>query len=336
MENGLIVQPSHGSCIPVSETAPATADLGMGTTMDYTFLVQTLTCAKQVHVLGFTVGDLKTAIKRQFGIPVFEQSIVYNTKVGPVALNCDDSVLLHQRFLGEELALTRRVDPRSKEAKESAFLQALVACRFNEAKEIIGAELKGGASINPDCIHSGRSEIWPRAVECPTSYRHPALIVAVMAGFENAFKTDNDVDGLHVFMSHEAEICELVELLIQRGANVNAMGNETLTHQTPLKGSKSFVTRNKTPLCAAVQRGSPHLVRMLLDAKANPNHTAETDSTSGLKWQLKPESFGQVISNGSLAPRDVEDPRNQYAEEILEMLVMRRCCMAVEQSPKLR
>merc|ERR1711990_1015537 len=117
-------------------------------------------------------------------------------------------------------------------------------------------------------------------------------------------------------MSREAEVCEVVELLIQRGANVNAMGEERLI-RLPVG---DYITHKKTPLCAAVQRGSPSLVRLLLNAKANPNHTVETDSRSGARWQLKPESFAQEISNGLLVPRNAEDPRNQFLEEILEML----------------
>eukprot|EP00928_Gymnodinium_smaydae_P017367 TRINITY_DN16635_c0_g2_i1.p1 TRINITY_DN16635_c0_g2~~TRINITY_DN16635_c0_g2_i1.p1 ORF type:complete len:367 (+),score=18.93 TRINITY_DN16635_c0_g2_i1:148-1101(+) len=126
------------------------------------------------------------------------------------------------------------------------------------------------------------------------------------------------------WMAHEDEVCDIVALLIQMGADVNATGDEDLDCES----AGTMEIRGKTPLCAAVQRGSPKLVRMLLEAKADVNHTASGSSAAygpddrnpfgpGV---LKAESFLGCIRNGSVGKREASDPRKQHDKRILHLL----------------
>merc|ERR1711865_901932 len=105
-----------------------------------------------------------------------------------------------------------------------------------------------------------------------------ALVVAMMAGLEEALRYSSvNVDKLQASMAREKEVCEVVELLIQKRADVNAVGGDALSSNSARFGgiTRSPISHQKSPLCAAVQRGSPTLVRMLLDAKADPAHTID-------------------------------------------------------------
>lgn len=305
------------------------------------FAVQTLTDAKQVCVFGETLGHLRSAIKEQFDIPCFQQKLMYiPTEGDSIALHGDDSELMREKpglLDAKALVLSRQVDPRYKTEKETAFLEALAACHFAEAKEML--EEASGVAIDPNCIlkrhitdgftrshadHSSFATYAERRVcigvtECARSYRHPAITVAMIAGLEYAVKALRcNPDAIQEWMSHEEEVCEVVALLIDQGADVNATGEENLDAESA--GCPSV--DGKSPLCAAIQRGSPTLVRMLLEAKADPNHTVVL---GGSAWgpgpgAQKPVAFLNEICNGSMSRRSPQDPRNQYRTEILELL----------------
>merc|ERR1712039_232146 len=81
--------------------------------------------------------------------------------------------------------VARQVDPRFKTEKETAFLEALVACRFGEAKEILQSS---GVTIDPNCVHRHRISVRVAVTDCPCSYVHPALTVAIQAGLEHAVR----------------------------------------------------------------------------------------------------------------------------------------------------
>merc|ERR1712100_698666 len=139
-----------------------------------------------------------------------------------------DTVLLKEKaglLQANELMLSHQVDPRFKMEKETAFLEALVACRFDVAKDILESS---GVTIDPNCVHKRTLNERIAVTECPYRYAHPALTVAMMAGLENAVRCLRcDPEKVQVFMSREKELCEVVELLIQKGADVNALGDET-------------------------------------------------------------------------------------------------------------
>lgn len=294
------------------------------------FEVQELSTTKHIEVLGEKLGDLRSAIKLQFDIPSFEQKIMY-THAGfwnySIELQGDDSVNLKEK-LGlmdsKMLFLSRQVDPRYKMEKETAFLEALVACRFVEAKDILQSS---GFSIDPNCVHKYHKRTSGQFGSFGSmSYAHPALTVAIQAG--NAPGGPETVAIRTSSMSKEKELCEIVELLIQRGADVNGTGEETEDCQS----GGAPTAHDKTPLCAAVERGSPTLVKILLDAGANPDHThrysgsayTETDLHGLGNGVCKPESWLGSLGNGSVLPishflfRD--DPRRQYSDEILALL----------------
>jgi hypothetical protein len=54
--------------------------------------------------------------------------------------------------------------------------------------------------------------------ECPSWYKHPELTVSVHAGLEIAAKGN--------VLADTDDVCEVVRLLIDMGADVNAVGEE--------------------------------------------------------------------------------------------------------------
>merc|ERR1711953_1490842 len=89
----------------------------------------------------------------------------------------------------------------------------------------------------------------------------------------------------------DTHIAEIVQMLIERGADVNATGEEDLA----LDSDEGFQTmKSKTPLCAAVQRRSPRLVRLLLDNGADQNICAGVNSEIHiLDWLPDEGRFGR-------------------------------------------
>lgn len=291
-----------------------------------TFDVQSLSDTKQVEVRGETLGDLRLAVKSQFDIPTFEQQVLYSPDgAEPVALSGDDSVLLTEKeglIDTKLLQVARQVDPRFKMEKETAFVEALAARRFEEAKGILESS---GVTVDPNCVHRASFQERIAVTECPRTYTHPALTVAIMAGLEHAVRcSSSDADQIQKFMSNEKELCDVVQLMIEKRADVDATGEEV----QDCESAGCPGVHGKTPLCAAVQRGSPRLVRMLLDAKADPNHEMKYDSAAYGPdrnnplgpGNLKPESWLSEISNGFVHERNCGDPRNQFNGQILAML----------------
>merc|ERR1712224_132787 len=99
--------------------------------------------------------------------------------------------------------------------KETAFLEALVACRFGEAM----AELDSSAGrvIDPNCVYNFRaSEGSYSACEAPKEYSCPAISVAMLAGLPvGGFWSQSEkyLEGLHTWLAYEPQVQEVVEFL---------------------------------------------------------------------------------------------------------------------------
>jgi len=304
-----------------------------------TYSAQHLADEKEIQVRGESLGDLRAAIRFVFGIPSFEQTISFSVAAGQfVEVRGDDTVLLAEKaglLEATQLRISQQVDPRYKLEKETAFQEALLARRFQEAKDILSSS---GIPIDVNCIHTYRIpsttfQTGPHRIavtECPCKAAHPALTVAIQAGLEHCVHfLRADSEKVRKFMSQEEEVAELVQLLIEKRADVNATGDETQDAES----NGAPTVHGKSPLAAAIQRGSPMLVKVLLDAKADPNHQMKYDScASGIDKQnpfgpgvLMPESWLDEVSNGSVHARgNKEDPRNQHREEILALLTAAR------------
>lgn len=273
-----------------------------------------------------TLGDLRKEIKMKFGIPSFEQHILYRSGDGQAVVESDDSVLLRERpelLDVKDIMLVRQLDPRHKMEKETAFFSALTACHYEDAMDILESS---GVAVDPNCVHKHTIPQFDHTshTESAKYYTHPALTVAIQAGLEHAtglrgmhktFAGFDAVGGplkMQAFMDRDKEVCEVVKLLIDKRADVNAVGDE----QEDCDSGCMPTRHDKTPLCAAVQRGSPALVRLLLDARANANHTMQYDRGP----ILTPESWLNNISFGSVTPWRENDPRRKNQQEILDML----------------
>ncbi len=153
--------------------------------------------------------------------------------------------------------------------------------------------------------------------------------MAIQAGLEDAVESLKcDPAKIRTFMSQENEVGELIQLLIDKQADVNATGEEN----QDCESAGAPTVHGKSPLAAAVQRGSPTLVKMLLDARADPNHEMKYDSSA---WGpdkgnpfgpgvLRPESFLDELCNGSVRLRKPLDPRYENKETILALLTAAR------------
>mmetsp|Transcript_42935 Transcript_42935/g.110668 ORF Transcript_42935/g.110668 Transcript_42935/m.110668 type:complete len:347 (-) Transcript_42935:233-1273(-) len=294
-----------------------------------TYMVQNLAFEKKVQVRGESLGDLRAAIRQEFGIPSFEQNILFSAADGQfVEVQGDDTVPMAKKaglLEATQLMIERRVDPRYKMEKETAFKEALVARRFAEAKDILASS---GITIDVNCIHMYLPPGGNQSVtESPYKCAHPALTVAIQAGLEDAVRANRtDPVKIRIFMSQENEVGEVIQLLIEKQADVNATGEEV--QDAGSAGAPDV--HGKSPLAAAVQRGSPMLVKMLLDAKADPNHEMKydilyqkEDGPFG-RGVLRPESWLDKVCNGSVHPRDATDPRNENKEAILALLTAAR------------
>ena len=212
----------------------------------------------------------------------------------------------------------RRPEDANISSAMTAFAQALEEQRMEEAKDLAG-------KIDPNSVlnhtFGSRHYYAIRCTECPSSYKHPALTVTIQAGLEKAVRSRTNMEA---WMSGEDAVLDLAKLLIERGAKVNATGTEEQNCESA--GCPSV--HGKTALCAAIQRGSPKLVKLLLDAHADANHKHKYDESA---WGpdtrnpfgpgvLKPESWLSSPSNGSVCRPDGNDPRNANSEEILTML----------------
>lgn len=296
----------------------------------FAFKVQSMGACSSVEVRGGSLGDLRKSIQDSFGVPPFEQSLQFKHGDNFTPLLGDDSVRIQEKpglVNSEVLILVRQLDPRFKMEKQTAFLDALVARRFRDAEDILTSS---GACIDPNYVL--RQRVNGRAVtECPVHYSHPAMTVAIQAGLEDAICFSRcDAQKMSAFMSQEEEVAKVVQLLIKMNADVNASGDET----QDCESAGSPTVHNKTPLCAAVQRGSPALVRLLLDARADPSHTHQYDGAAygPDRWNplgpgvLKPESWLRDICNGSVTERrERNDPRAANHAEILQLLREAEC-----------
>lgn len=289
--------------------------------------VQTLTDSKDVEVEGKerTLGALRAAVQNAFDIPPFEQRLDLKLPSGSfTTLKGEDYIKLPCEGAadGLEIVLTRVRDPRYKTEKETAFIDALVAGQYDKAKEVL---VSSGAKIDPNCRHSQRISESVAVTEVPFAYVHPALTVAVQAGLEKCIGFWNPKPAeLAAWMAREDDVCEIVRLLLEMEADINASGDE----QQDCESAGCPEVAGKTPLCAAVQRGSPKLVRMLLDAKADPDahHTYQQSAWGADRrnpfgpGEMRPESWLGTPCNGSVDPGPKQCRRGQYHDEILGML----------------
>lgn len=301
------------------------------------FKVSMLSDSKMVDLNSSKVGDLRAAVQDAFEIAPFEQNLTFQSPSGDfVPVTADDSVLLTEIGLvgGEELYLTRQVDPRFKMEKETAFLEALAACRFEEALQILESS---GVTVSPDCVRTfrctGREEDPNREPgeqeyhrwcgegqyafgEDPCAYTYPALTVAMIAGTPRVNAHPSITDAVTVaharkHVAREPQVVEVVKLLIAKKANVNATGEEDHDGGSWARSAP----QGKTPLCAAVQRGSLTLVQLLLEAGADPKH----EVTMGSKKLTAADFVNEVVLD-SVNARHSSDPRIAQKEDILKLL----------------
>mmetsp|Transcript_24607 Transcript_24607/g.69159 ORF Transcript_24607/g.69159 Transcript_24607/m.69159 type:complete len:440 (+) Transcript_24607:79-1398(+) len=216
-----------------------------------------------------TLRDLQAVLHSVFGVPPFEQ----------ILLNEDGAIVLGDgRFddtrpvgsvpklgSGASLMLLRRLDARPQAEKNAALVSALREGKLEEAMNVLDSN---GAAVDPNCVgsfaHDGPGFLTggPGARDYGDirSARMPALCMAVMA--RCTWCPAGEVTGE---LADDASVVRMVERLLAMGASVDELQDEVLTC-----GSWPEEVASKTALYLAVQTRSVALVRLLLDAGADP------------------------------------------------------------------
>jgi len=195
-----------------------------------------------------------------------------------------------------------------------------------------------GITIDVDVVHRYKIKNVPVS-ESPFSCSHPALTIAIQAGLEHVVPTVFRMheEKISTWMAKEDEVMEVVQLLLDRNADVNKAGDES----QDCESAGMVVVTGKPPLCAAIQRGPPKLVKMLLDAKADPNYEGHYSQSA---WGpdrrnpfgpgvLRPESWLDEPCNGSVSGRSAKDPRVANKQEIMDLLTEARSTWQTCQVP---
>lgn len=216
-----------------------------------------------------TLRDLQLALQNVFNIPPFEQILLQED--GDIVLGNDrfddtrpvDSLSVLSS--GTPLTIARKLDTRPQAEKNCAFLEALRKGKLDEAMNVLDSS---GVAVDPNCVGSFCHEGPGFLSNAPgarffgeiKTAKMPALCMAVMA--RCTWSPKGEVTGE---FADDASVVRLVGRLLAMGASVDDLQNEVRTC-----GSWPDETVNKSALYLAVQTGSSALVRVLLDAGANP------------------------------------------------------------------
>eukprot|EP00928_Gymnodinium_smaydae_P037528 TRINITY_DN2602_c0_g2_i2.p1 TRINITY_DN2602_c0_g2~~TRINITY_DN2602_c0_g2_i2.p1 ORF type:complete len:421 (-),score=71.92 TRINITY_DN2602_c0_g2_i2:367-1629(-) len=211
--------------------------------------------------------DLQTELFKVFNIPPFEQALL--SEEGDTVFGTDrfDNMRpissVPALCAGVPLMIARSFDTRPQAERNCAFLEALQEGKLDEAMNLLDSS---GAPVDPNCSgsfrHDGRSflEQGGRDFGDIRSARTPALCTAVMA--RCTWSPAGQVTGE---LADDESVVRVVERLLALGASVDEMNTEVHTC-----GSWPAENVSKTALYLAVQTRSVGLVRLLLDAGADP------------------------------------------------------------------
>mmetsp|Transcript_153505 Transcript_153505/g.272236 ORF Transcript_153505/g.272236 Transcript_153505/m.272236 type:complete len:424 (+) Transcript_153505:147-1418(+) len=222
-----------------------------------------------------TLRDLQVLLHKSFNIPPFEQVLLHedgNTVLGDHRFDDTRPIgSMPNLSSGITLMIARKVDTRPQAEKNCAFMEALREGKLDEAMNVLDSS---GVPVDPNCFgsfrHEGRGFLagGPGARDFGDirSAKTPALCMAVMARcrWSPAGEVIGELANESV-KSIDASVVRVVERLLAMGASLDISEDEVLTC-----GSWPEQTVNKTALYLAVQTRSCALVRLLLDAGADP------------------------------------------------------------------
>mmetsp|Transcript_140509 Transcript_140509/g.262041 ORF Transcript_140509/g.262041 Transcript_140509/m.262041 type:complete len:379 (-) Transcript_140509:27-1163(-) len=143
--------------------------------------------------------------------------------------------------------------------KSTAFLDAMRDRRMHDALTILNM---GGAPVDPNCVYRHRLESHECCCPEPFETSQPALCLAVWAICKWDV-TNSQVVGRGC---GEDAAFEIVQILLDRGANVDGM-----TGDVDSGGAYPDRLYRRSALWLALQTHSPRIVKVLLDAGANPD-----------------------------------------------------------------
>lgn len=251
----------------VIEQKPGQVIVTSGEVLDVTVRSALTGDTQRLDISGCeTLRDLQAVLCNAFNIPPFEQ-VLLSEGGDAIFGTCrfDDMrpiSSLPMLCSGAPLTIGRNMDMRPQAEKNEAFLEALREGKLDEAMNLLDSS---GAPVDPNCTgsfdHAGASFLsGGRKFADIRTARTPALCMAVMA--RCTWDSQGRVIGQ---LADGASVVRVVERLLAMGASVDELRNEVLTC-----GSWPDERTSKTALYLAAQTRSPALVRLLLDAGADP------------------------------------------------------------------
>lgn len=221
---------------------------------------------------------LRSAVQSAFEVPLLEQRLLIPSGDGATELIGSDMQSLLQLGIDENMVVSLlRQDSRTSSEKNCALLDALVEHRMNDALELIKSF---GFPIDPNCIYHFRcskTSCMTLGRECLDVRERTEQCLALAIRARKAWNNAGETCGEGV---SEELVMPVVQELLKLKADVNGVAEEIHSQGSWICSADPDT---KTPLFLACQTGSPDLVQVLLEARADVEFEGVTNRL-GVKY----------------------------------------------------
>jgi len=217
---------------------------------------------------------LRSAVQSAFEVPLVEQRLLIPSGDDTTELIGSDMQSLLQLGIDENMVITLlRQDSRTTSDKNCALLDALVEHRLDDALEVVNSF---GFPVDPNCVYHWRCgkgscmglgraclDVKERNEQCLGLAIRARNVVWDGVGIGNQISREGASEEL---------VIPVVQELLKLKADVNGVAEEV--HSQGSWGGEG--TDTKTPLFLACETGSPGLVQILLEARADVQFESAT------------------------------------------------------------